>query len=65
MAKTRKININSGRTGRDGVNADVAKTPLQIYKTNKVNEINSHTRKGEHIKAQEVYNKTFPKLKGV
>lgn len=65
MAKTRNININSGNTERDGVNAHVAKTPSEIDKSNKLNEINSLTKKGKHKEASELYKKTFPKLKGV
>ena len=56
----KRININSGNTERDGVNAHVAKTPSQIYKTQQLNKIKSLTNQGKHKDAQKLYQQTFP-----
>ena len=57
--KTYNISPTSGDTKRDGVNANVAKTPSQLYKTQQLNKIKSLTNEGKHKDAQKLYNQTF------
>ena len=57
--KTYNISPTSGDTKSDGVNAHVAKTPSQLYKTQQLNKIKRFTNEGKHIDAQKLYNQTF------
>ena len=50
--KTYNISPTSGDTKRDGVNANVAKTPSQLYKTQQLNDSINKLRQNIRMQAK-------------